>query len=194
TGNPQGMLNHQLSTNYNTILADSLQNAVYNGSAVPITQVALRNEFSYGHFSLAVNIIGKFGFYFRRNTIDYSDLFNNGNGHADYALRWQKPGDELITNVPSLLYPLVSNRDAFYKESNALVEKGDHIRLQYVTLSYSFAPKHPEKTMVRQIRLFINGSNLGILWRANRYGLDPDYLDGTIPPAASFSAGCNLSF
>lgn len=194
TGNPQGMLNHQLSTNYNAILADSLQNAVYNGSAVPVTQVALRNEFSYGRFSLAVNIIGKFGFYVRRNTIDYSDLFNNGNGHADYALRWQKPGDELITNVPSLVYPLVSNRDAFYKESDALVEKGDHIRLQYVTLSYSFAPKHPEKTMVRQIRLFINGSNLGILWRANKYRLDPDYLDGTIPPAASFAAGCNLSF
>jgi len=194
TGNPQGMLNKQLSTNYTALLADSLQNAVYNGSAVPISQLALRNTFSFGRFSLTVNIIGKTGYYFRRSTIDYFNLFNNGTGHADFAGRWQNPGDEINTTVPSMIYPLVANRDAFYQGSEQMVEKGDHIRLQYITLSYEYAPAKKASSPFRRIRVYINGSNLGILWRANKAKLDPDYLDKTIPPSASFSVGCNLSF
>ncbi len=194
TGNPQGIRNHQLSTNYTALLADSLQNAVYNGSAIPISQLAFRNTFSHGRFSLVVNIIGKFGYYFRRNTIDYSDLFYNGNGHADFAKRWQQPGDELTSDVPSMVYPLVSNRDAFYKGSEIMVEKGDHIRLQYITISYEYGPAKKMFTPFKHVRLFLNANNMGILWRANKVKLDPDYLDNTIPPSVSFSAGCNLIF
>ncbi len=194
TGNPQGLLNHQLSTNYTGLLADSLQNAVYNGSAVPVSQVAFRNTFSIGKFSLAANIVGKFGYYFRRNTIDYSDLVNNGNGHADFAKRWQQPGDELNTNVPSMVYPLVSNRDAFYKGSEAMVEKGDHIRLQYITVSYEYSPAKRTNVPFKHVRLFLNANNVGILWRANKVKMDPDYVDNIIPPSVSFAAGCNLSF
>lgn len=194
TGNPQGIYNQQTSTNYTSLLADSLQNVLYNGSAVPITQMALRNSFSIGRFSLTVNIMGKFGYYFRRSTIDYADLFNNGNGHADFAKRWQQPGDELNTSVPSLVYPLASNRDAFYKGSERLVEKGDHIRLQYITLSYEYAPLKKAAFLIKRIRLFVNANNVGILWRANTVKLDPDYLDNTIPPSTGFAAGCNLSF
>lgn len=194
TGNPQGIFNKQLSTNYTALVGDSLQNAVYNGSAVPISQIALRNAFTIGRFSLSVNILGKFGYYFRRSTIDYSDLFNNGNGHADFAARWQNPGDEKYTTVPSMIYPLVANRDVFYRGSQPMVEKGDHIRLQYITLSYEYVPGKGANSPFKRIRVFVNASNLGILWRANTFKLDPDYLDNVIPPSTSFSVGCNLSF
>lgn len=50
-----------------------------------------------------------------------------------------KPGDELNTNIPSNRYESNSARDAFYLGSEALVEKGDHIRLQYINLNYSFS-------------------------------------------------------
>jgi hypothetical protein len=193
-GNPQGIYNQQVSTNYTAILADSLQHAIYNGSAVPISQVAFRNTFSYGRFALSVNIIGKFGYYFRRSSIDYSDLFNNGNGHADFAKRWQQPGDEVNTNVPSLDYPLIANRETFYNGSQVLVEKGDHIRLQYITLSYEYSPLKRAASLFKHVRLFLNANNIGILWRANKVNLDPDYLNNVIPPSVSFSAGCNLSF
>lgn len=194
TGNPQGIYNQQLSTNYTALLADSLQRAVYNGPAVPVSQVAFRNTFSLGRFSLAVNILGKFGYYFRRSTLYYSNLINNGDGHADFARRWQNPGDEQTTHVPSMVYPLASNRDAFYGGSEVLVEKGDHIRLQYITLSYEYSPAKKAASPFKQVRVFLNANNIGILWRANTVKLDPDYLDKTIPPSISFSAGCNLSF
>jgi hypothetical protein len=93
-----------------------------------------------------------------------------------------------------MTYPLVTNRDVFYKGSEPMVEKGDHIRLQYITLSYEYAPGKKRSTPFSRIRVFANASNLGILWRANTAKLDPDYLDNTIPPSASFSVGCNLSF
>lgn len=194
SGNPQGIFNKQLSTDYTALVGDSLKNAVYNGSAVPLSQLALRNTFTYGRFSLIVNIVGKTGYYFRRSTIDYYNLFNNGAGHADFVRRWQKPGDETTTTVPSMTYPLVTNRDVFYKGSEPLVEKGDHIRLQYINLSYEYAPGKKRNSPFSRIRVFANASNLGILWRANTAKLDPDYLDNTIPPSASFSVGCNLSF
>lgn len=194
TGNPQGIFQKQLSTDYTALVGDSLQNAIYNGSAVPLSQLAVRNTFTYGRFSLAVNIVGKTGYYFRRSTIDYYSLFNNGMGHTDFTGRWQNPGDENNTTVPSMIYPAVSNRDVFYKGSEPMVEKGDHIRLQYITLSYDYTPDKRTNNVFRHIRLFVNASNLGILWRANKAKLDPDYLDNTIPPSAAFALGCNLSF
>lgn len=66
----------------------------------------------------------------------------NRDGHSDYANRWQKPGDELNTNIPSNRYESNSARDAFYLGSEVLVEKGDHIRLQYINLNYSFQRKY----------------------------------------------------
>jgi hypothetical protein len=56
-------------------------------------------------------------------------------GNADYALRWQKPGDELITNVPALQpYTLYNTtRDLAYLSSNILVEDASHIRWRTCT-------------------------------------------------------------
>jgi TonB-linked SusC/RagA family outer membrane protein len=193
-GNPQGYYKKQVSTDYNSMMADSLQNTQYNGPALPLYQLILRNTFSYKSFSLNINILGKLGYYFRRNSIDYAALFNNGSGNADYARRWQKPGDEQSTNVPSMTYPLASNRDVFYSGSEVLVEKGDHIRLQYITASYEFTRKQYSRLPFQKLRMFITGNNLGILWRANSLKLDPDYADNAIPPSASFTLGCTIHF
>ena len=37
--------------------------------------------------------------------------------NTEFAQRWQKPGDELKTNVPSVIYPANSLRDNFYDYS-----------------------------------------------------------------------------
>lgn len=86
----------------------------------------------------------------------------------DYADRWRQPGDELVTNVPSLVYPANNSRNNFYQYSEILVEKADHIRLQDIRLGYII----PSKRRGIQVYTYLN--NLGIIWRANRYKLDPD--------------------
>lgn len=175
TGDPQGYLNGKVSKDYTGIInnhhPDSLK---FNGSARPTSFGSLRNDFSYGQFSLSVNITYEFGYCFRRPSVsgNYTDLLLNPN--ADYRLRWQKPGDEKTTNVPSFLYPANPNRAIFYQYSDVLVQSGNNIRLQDIRLSYDFKIRGLRKNTLNSLQAYVYASNLGILWRANTYGLDPD--------------------
>jgi len=99
-------------------------------------------------------------------------------------LRWQQPGDEGKTNVPSFIYPVNYSRDNFYAVSEINVLKGDHVRLQYINLSYAIYKKHTLPFEVLQ--LYFNAANLGVLWRANKYHIDPDNPTG-YPVSKSFT-------
>ena len=199
-GDPQGYLNGQLSKNYASIInSTSLGDMVYNGPAIAPYFGNFMNNFDYKNFRISLNITYKFGNYFRRNSISYTDLFfNQDQGNIDYNLRWQKPGDEKITNVPSVLYPPDQNRDDLYKYSNILVEKGDNIRLQDIRLGYSFSKQVFQKLPFQNIELYSYFSNIGIIWRANKSGIDPDYpkqnnyTSGL--PGKSIALGLNINF
>jgi len=183
-GDPQGYIDGQLSKNYSALINSSnLNDMVYSGPTTPTYFGSMLNSWEFGKFSLSVNITYKLGYYFRRNSINYNTLFTNLRGgssidlgHTDYLIRWQNPKDELVTNVPSLVYPANSNRDAFYNYSEILVEKGDHIRLQDIKLNYDLNKSQFKKLPFQNLRLYIYVSNLAILWKANKQGIDPDYL------------------
>ncbi|MCH5685210.1 hypothetical protein LWM68_13720 [Niabella sp. W65] len=151
-----------------------MEDLKYYGSAIPTKFGSLINSVSYRNFNLQVGISFKFGYWFRRNSVNYTDLFSDWRGHSDYGLRWQKPGDEAYTIVPVNPYSTDYNRDAFYTGSSALVEKGDHIRLQYINLAYDFEmPK--TRRVIKGIQIYFNANNLGLLWKANKAGIDPDF-------------------
>jgi TonB-linked SusC/RagA family outer membrane protein len=167
TGDPQGRLQGQLSKDYAAIISGTTpQNVTYNGPSRPTVFGALRNSFSYGPFSLSLNISYALGYYFRRSALRYNDDHGLSQQSGDYALRWQQPGDEAHTSVPSAPAAPDLARDNFYAYSSALVEKGDHIRLADARFSWMLKK--------RGLELYAYGANLGILWRANRYHLDPD--------------------
>ena len=135
------------------------------------------------------------GYWFRRSSMSYTNLITSRSGHADYAQRWQNPGDELHTNIPSNLYTTNSARDLFYLGSEVLVEKGDHIRLQYINLNFEPAASWmniPLKSLV----FFGSVNNIGVIWRANRQQLDPDYAFGSesLKPAVTYSFGFRVKF
>jgi TonB-dependent starch-binding outer membrane protein SusC len=197
SGNPQGYENGQLSINYTGIINEGRTkgetgNIVFIGSTIPEFFGSLNNILSWKNIVVSANFAYKFGYYFQRTSIGYSQLINSGNGHKDFEKRWQKPGDEIITNVPSFIYPNNSQRNSFYENSEILVEKGDHIRLQYINFSYSIFKKKVEKIHLNEIQLYINAANLGILWRANKEKLDPEY-PSTIPPTKSIAFGVRVS-
>jgi TonB-linked SusC/RagA family outer membrane protein len=199
-GDPQGFLNGKVSKDYGAIInnydADSL---VYKGSAMPTVFGAFRNDFSWKGFSLSVNVTYKLGYYFRRSSmsLNYQDLIGLY-GNADYSRRWQKPGDEAITNVPSAVYPANVSRDKFYRYSEALVEKGDHIRLQDIRLSYDLTRKVWKRSPFSGFQVYGYAGNLGIIWRANDYHIDPDnyswYGQHTLPNTFSMALGVRAAF
>ncbi len=194
TGNPRGYdPDKNPSTDYSAISNADISTLEYNGPALPTVFGALEQSLNWNNLTLSINLSYKFGHYFRRSSIEYLGLYSRWEGHSDYALRWQQPGDELFTNVPSQVYPANSNRDVFYSYSSVLVEKGDHIRLQDISLSYLIASRGTNPLVKKmQIHLYLN--NLGIIWRANDKGLDPDYPKGGYPLPRSFALGIKTHF
>ncbi len=199
SGNPQGYLDGQLSTEYDKIIADlnskgaRSTSIVYHGPAIPVTTGSVINSFQYADFTLSVNLSWKSGYYFRKPSFSYDQLFSQGTGHPDFASRWQKPGDEAFTEIPSMTYPANSNRDQLYLYSEATVRKGDHVRLQYINCSYSFSGGILRRLSLKAFQLYGNAANLGILWRANNDGLDPDY-PATLAPLKTFTLGLKANF
>lgn len=187
SGDPQGSLKGEVSKDYTKMLADSIQNLVYHGSGIPPYYGSLNQTFSWKSWMLTVNIAYKFGHFFQKETIRYQDLFNSWRTHGDYTQRWQNPGDELWTSVPSMTYPANSNRDNFYAYSEANIGRGDLIRLQDIRLQYQWklAKNYP-------IQCYASVNNVALLWKANKWGIDPDY--NNMPPARNYTAGVSVHF
>ncbi|WP_316841428.1 SusC/RagA family TonB-linked outer membrane protein [Pedobacter gandavensis] len=203
TGDPMGYVNGTPirvtgnPTVYNQIANAPLSTARYFGSAVPVYYGSFINTFKYGNFSASLNFMYKLGYFVRRspfNVLRYSLLIRSNTIQGEeYANRWQKPGDEKITNVPSMIFPIAAgtsdNRDNFYYYSEINVLKGDHVRLQEINLSYTLRKGIGS---IKSPRIYANVNNLGIVWRANKLGIDPDIND--YPNPRTYSIGLSASF
>lgn len=198
-GNPQSILNGVKSKDYANIRSSKNSGElVYSGNQTPTYFGAVRNTFSYKSWEFSFNISYKFKYYFRRSSLN-NTLIYQGNGSVaayqqdDYNLRWKKRGDELTSNVPALIYPAKAIRDEIYALSDILVEKADHIRLQDIRIDYQ-----PDKSILKNLpfsalNIYLYASNLGILWKATKKKIDPDYPYGT-PSPKIISLGLKATF
>jgi len=194
-GAPQGLLNGQISEDYYSIVGpkSNVKDLIYNGPAIATYYGSFSNTFAFKSISLTLNFLYKFGYYFHRNSISYSALITGNDGHSDYEKRWQKIGDEKTTNVPSFVFPADANRDFFYNASEVLVEKGDNIRLQYATISYRLPLRQVSSLKIKDCNLFVNANNLGIVWRANKEKIDPDYPENVPPISKNIAIGIKIT-
>ncbi|WP_312332528.1 SusC/RagA family TonB-linked outer membrane protein [Sphingobacterium sp.] len=160
------------------------------GMKFPPYAGVFRNTFSYGNFSLSASVDYKFGFYFRRSTINYSQLFTSGVGHTDYLKRWQVPGDEKTTSVP--VFPVDKNisRDELYVNSALMYEKGDFLRLADLQFSYRTFPGFLKN---KECRLFATVRNVAWIYRANALGLIPDMPNVTYPNPRTWIMGFQIN-
>lgn len=192
-GEPRGFLNGDISTDYYTMMSRDigLQDLIFHGSSRPLYHGSVINNLSYAGFSLSVGLTYKLAYFFRRNTVDYSLLLNNGDVHLDFNRRWTKPGDEQRTDVPVFTYPVNSQGNRFYQFSEVTMAKGDHIRLQDIRVSYAIDRIPAVKLKSASVYCYL--SNLGILWSANKFGLDP-VVQGNIPPPFTMAFGTKINF
>ncbi len=193
-GDPLGYLGGEITGDYSGITNNTpLDSMVYHGNAQPTTFGAFRNTISYKSLSLSFNISYKYGYFFRRPSISYYSLLNTWTGHGDYADRWQQAGDESRTTVPSFVYPVNSQRDAFYGSSEILVENGSHIRWEDIQLSYIFQPKPSFNIPIEQVRVYAYATNIGLLWTSNKKAIDPYFINNP-RPGRSIAFGVNFQF
>ncbi|EOZ98910.1 TonB-dependent receptor [Indibacter alkaliphilus LW1] len=190
TGNPRGFLNGEPSTNAGAVISSTeIDDLIFQGYGRPTVFGALRNDFTWKNFSLSANISYRMGYVFRRPTLSYFNLLNGWITHSDYERRWQNPGDELVTDVPSLPTAYDDNSARLFQNSDALIEKGDHIRLQDIRIAYTL--QSPSKLKLDRLEVFVYLNNLGILWKATDLPIDPDFR--TVRPMRSFTLGVNVN-
>jgi len=195
TGNPIGEIDGMESQNYADLKNKTpLDQLVFHGAPVPLWHGALRNTVSFRQVTFSANVAFKADYYFRRSTISYNTLLNNNDGHADYASRWQKKGDEFWTDVPSFSYPNNADRDNFYTMSEATVENGSHIRLNDVKIAYTFQSKLFGGKVIRSMDVYCYVDRLNwVIWRKNKRGIDPEHLNGfKLPTQVSFGLNVQL--
>jgi len=197
TGSPMIITGDTVNKSFSAGALDNLKvsDLTYSGRYHPPVFGALTNEFSWKNISLTINLTYKLGHYFRRSSINYYNLLNTGwqSSHEDFAKRWQKPGDEAITNVPALTYPLNQTRESIYTQSDILIEKADHIRIQYINLNYTLSKMQFRGLPFKTMQLYGYANNIGIIWKANNKGIDPEYPYLFSPPARTFSIGARVS-
>ena len=203
SGDPRGYLNGEISKDYTAIVNETeLTDLEYDGPARPTVFGGLNNTISFRKFTLGFNVSYKFGYYFRKSSVNYYGMYHQSlvNINKDFTQRWQKSGDENVTDVPSMgKYTDDGTRDKFYNGSSATVAKGDHIRLQDISLGFDLDGSIWKSIPVKQLQLYLYATNLGMIWKANDFGLDPDFVSVNAGGLAnglskSFSFGIKASF
>jgi TonB-linked SusC/RagA family outer membrane protein len=178
-GNPLGILDGEISSDYNALMNIKEEDLHYHGSGSPTVYGGLTNTIDYKKISLTLNLNYKMGYYIRRPSLNSSALLGSFlMPHRDYIGRWQQPGDELFTSVPSIQYPVNASRENFYRSSSALIEKGDHVRLQDILLSYAVPSFGKKNRGLQGVQVYGQLSNIGVIWKASKMDLDPDLIPG----------------
>jgi hypothetical protein len=123
----------------------------------------------------------------------------------EFYNRWAKPGDENVTNIPSILDAFVYSRlgSAYpyntYNYSDTRVANGDFIRLKSLSLSYTLP--HAVATRlagIKALSVTLTGNNLWLLYSDKKLnGMDPEFqLSGGVaqPIQKQVTLSLNVSF
>lgn len=153
-------------------------------------------------FTLVAIATYQFGSVFLRPTISSypsSRLGVNYDLAEDVDRRWRKAGDEATTNVPGVAGVYAGQSLLRYQQSDINVLKGDYIRLRELSLSYQI-PVGKITNAVKAASFAFAARNLGLLWRANKEGIDPDITGGLnsttlgLPASTSYNFTLNVNF
>ncbi|WP_168796406.1 SusC/RagA family TonB-linked outer membrane protein [Flagellimonas onchidii] len=135
------------------------------------------NAFTYKGFTLSALISYKMGHVYKS---PYETPFTGITTiHRDVANRWQQPGDEATTDIP---YPWFSsfteraNSSSYFDDANIRYKDASFVRLRDITLRYDLNKEVLKRLPFEGISFTAQVRNLGLLWRANKEDIDPDYV------------------
>jgi len=163
---------------------------------------AINQSVRYKAFTLMAIATYQFGSVFLRPTITAYPGGRTGTRYdlsEDVAKRWQKAGDENITNVPGVSGAAAAVSLQRYQQSDINVLKGDYIRLRELSLTYAL-PLSRFTKVAKTADLSFGLRNLGLLWKANKEGIDPDFATGLnsttlgLPASVSYNFSLNVNF
>ena len=195
-------------TTYIRLQDEELDYLTYHGPVDPLLTGGFYNKFSYKNFSLSALFTFAQGSYVRKQptfSASYSDMYSMS---KDMFNRWLIPGDEKITNIPSLVDPLSITNNIkdengavvnavypynAYNYSTENIAKGDFIRLKNISLSYMLPKNFVNKFKFNNAQISIVGNNIALLYADSKLnGADPEFFNNggvamPIPKQYTFS-------
>ena len=162
--------------------SDQTEHLKYEGPVDPIVHGGWFNSLRYKNFTLSGLVTYSGGHKIRLTPAfrtSYTDLDATP---YDFLRRWVLPGDEEITNIPSILdrveavnlggtYPYNN-----YNYSTARVVDGDFVRLKQVTLSYNLPATRVNAIGLNSLTISLVANNPWLIYADDRLnGQDPEF-------------------
>ena len=178
----------------------------YEGSVEPTYIGGIGNNFKYKNLTLNVFFTFQGGNKIRLNPIfktSYSDLDAMSKVFND---RWLIPGEEEITNVPSIVDAYIKSSELSgvypfnsYNYSDQRVAKGDFMRLKNVSLTYTLPRKTIDKIkMFKSLSFTFAATNLCLIYSDKKLnGQDPEFFNSggvAQPLQRQFTMAMNVGF
>ncbi|PJJ85076.1 SusC/RagA family TonB-linked outer membrane protein [Mucilaginibacter auburnensis] len=186
-----------------TVTLTSLSDLKYAGRTTAPYFGGFNTNVRYKQFSLFAQFSYQFGNVFLKPSIQNyisSSTTLRYDLSADIAKRWMQPGDEANTVVPGLAGGSATQISLIrYQNSDINVLKGDYIRMRQLTFAYQIPNAVLNRFKIRGAQVGITANNLGLIWRANKEGYDPDFANYVgslrgLPAARSYTLNLNLNF
>ncbi|MFI2744316.1 SusC/RagA family TonB-linked outer membrane protein [Zhouia sp. PK063] len=179
----------------------------YMGTTQPKWNGGFGNTFTYKNLSLNINAVYSLGHVMRRDVntfysgtrLDASNYnFISGNINEEYLDRWQQSGDEDFTDIPRHVAVEDGSRNTdYYVYGDSNVISASFIKIRDINLIYRLPKTLYKAAGINQITVRGQISNL-MLWKANKYGIDPEYqyFGGTraLKPGNRMTLGVNIQF
>lgn len=184
----------------------SVDDLKYMGRTVAPYFGSLKTNLRYKQWSFYALMTYQFGSVFMKPSIESYMTPSRGftlpkfDLSADIADRWRQAGDEVTTNVPAVTADIYGQYSLYrYSYSDINVLKGDYIRLREISLSYALPKDFLRRIKIEQVSLTGSVRNLGLIWTANKEGIDPDfanYVGNTtnLRPVPSYNFSINVNF
>lgn len=148
---------------------------VYQGTTIPEHSGSFTNIFSYKDFEFSAMVMFAVGHKVRD---PFTPQINMADGritstNKDIMNRWQKPGDELVTDVPRLLFSNDTEnyntyRTTLYRYSDLFIYDASHIRLNNLSLAYRLPAAICNKVHLMGAKVQFNIENVAVFAFDNR--------------------------
>lgn len=185
---------------YKTLEETVLMTMEKSGQREPIFSGNLSNTFTYKGLSLSMNLSYSLGSKVRLFALYspiLSGLSSEVNVRKEFLNRWQVPGDETKTNIPTIMSPtdpdyshynshfsgglttathiqtFASSAWDMYDKSSVRVVSGDYLKCSSMSLRYNFKSEFLSRTPFSNVQVSLNALNLFTITAKKLKGQDP---------------------
>jgi TonB-linked SusC/RagA family outer membrane protein len=200
-GNEKGETGHGVY-----LQSDKISFLKYEGPIDPKIVGGFTNTLSYKGLSLGVHLSYQAGNKIRMARSWSSRYTDLDALPRDFINRWSLPGDEKITNIPSIAY-LYADRDFNflneypynnYNYSDQRVADGSFVRLKWVSLRYGLPRGILQNTPLKSVDFTLTGNNLWLIYSDEKLrGQDPEFFNAggvALPINKSFTLSLKVGF